>query len=377
LSAKTVFWYIFPSLGILIVLSRVRLLRSLRDPLVRAFILSIGFVALGSSCKAPALSAWINGHTFTNMSWLLADGFFLVGGYIGMLWLDQMGHEVFFVAARWRKTGLLVALAVMVTAVAVELPAFQQLELGGIDVGHRPALLIGRMAYFGYSLFFLGYLAYGLNHHRQRAQDHHFRVRLAIPALGIAVSMIAPVIQVVGTLIYWVAPQPGLWPALWPLVTGIQVVVAACMVIACLPGRGMDAVIGAILWLEKQLLYRQLLGLHHLIADECPEVILEPVGRWDRLNPRQIGQRLSRTVVEIADGRRKLSVYAPAELWDALDKADGKSYNDRVGLEARLIRESSKRKREGASPRSKPAPILVEGTPWEVARFYARVARRI
>lgn len=374
MNAKAVFWYIFPSLGILIVLSRVRLLRSLRDPLVRAFMLSLGFVALGSSCKAPTVSAWIDGHTFTNVSWLLADGFFLIGGYIGMHWLDQMGRKI-FIATGWRKIGLLATLIAMVTAVAAELPTFQRLELGGIDVGRRSALLIGRMAYFGYSLFFLGYLAYGLNYHRRRARDRHFQIRLTIPALGIAVSMIAPVIQVVGTLIYWVAPWPDLWLALWPLVTGVQVVVATCMVMACLPGRGMDAVIGAILWLEKQILYRRIAGLHRLIAGECPEVVLDPIERWGWLNPRQIGHRLSRAVVEIADGRRRLSVHAPAELWDALDKAGDKSYNDRTILEARLIRESLKRKREGASPRSRSTPILVEGTPQEVARFYARVAR--
>jgi len=377
LNAKTVFWYIFPSLSVLIVLSRLRLMRALRDPLIRAFVLGIGFGTLGVSCKAPAVSAWIDGHTFTNMSWLLADSFFLIGGCFGTLWLDRIGHAVFFIAAGWRKIGLLATLAVMVTAVAVELPTFQQLELGGIDVRRRPALLIGRMAYFGYSLLFLGYLVHGLNYHRRRAQDHHFRMRLAIPALGIAIAMTAPVIQIVGTLVYWAAPLPGLWPTLWPLVTGVQVMVAICMVIACLPGRGMDVVIGALLWIEKQFLYRRLTRLHRLIADECPDVVLDLVTRWDWLDPRRIGPRLSRAVVEIADGRRKLSVYAPPELLSALDKTDGKPYNDRVILEARLIKESLKRKREGASPRSRPAPILVEGTPQEVACFYTRVARLI
>ncbi len=273
-------WYLFGLAAITLILLRLRPTQrtNFRDPVVISFTLGLFLAAFGTLSKQPVLAQAIDSVWGINSAWLVADGLFLIGLCAGTYWVDLMRmpdlrNQGWRLIRRWRVAALILVISWMVISVQMEIVVWSMLERGGIDVGGRFALLTGRLAYLGYTLWGLGYLSLHFYRQRRHMQDRFNYIRLTIPWSAITLAIAAPLLQLAGMLVVFTNPNAlhEVWPSLWVLVSLIQAIVAILIVATFFPPA-----YHAISWLDKQILIRQLLRTRQIVAQSRPDLEMGP-----------------------------------------------------------------------------------------------------
>lgn len=271
------FWYLFGLAAVALILLRLRPTRraDLRDPIAISFTLGLFLAAFGTLSKQPVIAALIDAALAPNAAWLVADSLFLVGLCFGTYWVDLMRtpslrQHGWQLLLRRRVIGLLASISWMIATAYLAASIWQTLERGGFDVGGQPLLLSGRLAYFAYSLWGLGYLSFHFYRQRQHMRDRFNYIRLTIAWSGITLAIAAPVLQIVGTLRIFGRPDllPVIWPPLWLLLSVIQLGVAVSIVTTFFPPAYRFVV-----WVDKQLLVHRLLHARSAIARSRPSLV--------------------------------------------------------------------------------------------------------
>lgn len=358
------YWYLFGLIALIVIAMRWQATRraNLRDPMALSFTLTVFLAAFGALSKVPPVAAAIDRLFGPNAAWLQADILFLAAMCAGTIWIDMMLQPA-LKERGWRllvqrRVGLLALVAAwMITAARLEAPLWSNLERGTVNMEGSLALLSSRLAYFGYNIWVLSYLAWGLYRARRLARDRVLYVRLTLPYVGFAVAVTAPVVQVVGLAYAFIWPTyfEAVWPRLWVVFTAAQTTTYVMMLLA-LWKPGYEAVI----WLDKQLLIQRLRRLCDLVGQTRPDLVSQRASR--SLVARQPDAELAALVTEMEVVKHLLGsvegiVEAPAGAVMPTESREA-LLQERAGLQQVLS--------------SKPARFArVEGSTYALAWWYA------
>lgn len=289
----TEFWYLLGLAAVALILLRLRptLKANLRDPVVLSFTLGLFLGAFGNLSKQAIAADFIDAALGPNAAWLIADSLFLLGLCAGTYWVDLMSQPALRrqgrrLLIRRRTATVFLVTGWMIIAAVLTTDTWGTLERGGIDVGGRPLLLTARLAYAGYMLWSLSYLSYHFYRQRRHMRDRFNYIRLTIPWAAITLAIAAPILQIIGALLIFVAPNrlSGFWPAWWILLSFIQAAVAILIV-----ATFFTPAYHFVSWLDKQILVRQLLRTRQAVARSRPDLALgsEPLKQIKQV--KQIG----------------------------------------------------------------------------------------
>lgn len=256
---RAAFWIVFAVAGVILLTIRIRANKPtnwFKKGQGTSFNLLLILPFLGVMSKQVGVANFIDGVLGPNSAWLLADIFFIAGVCCGTFWFvfgDKKVGDNPRLAWRWwpRVAMLLVTAAWMIITANIERETWISLERGTIDVGQQPLLLSGRLAYFAYSIWCLGYMSRGFFRLRLEAVKRETYMHLGVAWAAVTLAIASPVIQTAGVFYGMIWPEylPIVWPKIWQLITPTQVGVAVLTISTVDVG-----VIRAIIWLDKQRL---------------------------------------------------------------------------------------------------------------------------
>jgi hypothetical protein len=294
--------------------------RNLHDPAIRAFWLSLFFLALALTLLLPTVALWIDQATrFSNLSRLLGNETVLVAAWAVQIFvflnLDyrQDGVRSRVRLASWALVGVLIAMSTLFALAPVhhETADFWQ------RYSRAPFMLEYRLVFLAY----LGLAVMNIMRHSWRYAGVSEQPSLSLGLRLVAVGGLLGGGYVAHEGVRSFAVAIGVHNAFLDSDTATRLLIAssvACMTAGVtMPAWGSRFGISAIYkWLERYGTYRQLYPLWSVLYRATPEIGLLPPKNVvaDAFTLRDLEFRLYRRIVEIRDGILALRLYTDAHV---------------------------------------------------------------
>jgi hypothetical protein len=294
--------------------------RNLHDPAIRAFWLSLLFLALALTVLLPAAALWIDQMTrISNLSRLLGNETVLVAACTVQVFvffnLDRKRDDVRskIRLASWALLGVLIAMSTLFALAPVhhETADFWQ------QYSRAPFMLEYRLVYLAY----LGLAVINIMRHSWRYAGVSEQPSLSLGLRLVAVGGLLGGGYVAHEGVRSFAVAIGIHNAFLDSDTVTRLLIAssvACMTAGVtMPAWGSRFGISAMYqWLDRYITYRQLYPLWRVLYRATPEIGLLPPKNVvaDAVTVRDLEFRLYRRIVEIRDGILALRPYTDARV---------------------------------------------------------------
>jgi hypothetical protein len=340
--------------------------RNRSDPTVRAFWLSLLFLALALTVLVPSIARWIDSVTgLPNISRLLGNGTVLVAAWavqvFVLLTLDYQrdGVQARVRVASWSLVGVLAVMTVLFILAPVhrEVAEFWQ------RYGTAPFMLAYRLVYLAY----LGLAVVNIVRHSWHYAGIADQPSLALGLRLVAIGGVLGGAYVIHEGLRAAAQKFGLHAGVLDSDTITRLLIASSVGLmvagVTMPAWGPRLKIPALYhWFSRRRAYRQLYPLWRDLYRVNPEIALIPPRSQlaDAVSFRDLDFRLYRRVVEIRDGSLALRSYLdPALIEEVRDlcRAANLSHEETVvNLEAATIAATLQARKAGQPERANVPP---------------------